>query len=87
MAKNDKVKIVTNIYGREYTIVGEETTDHLYQVARTVDEMMREIGTHNQTLDSSRLAVLTAINATHDYIKLEEKYRELEMELAQLKGR
>lgn len=87
MAENNKSKIVTKIYGREYTIVGEETTDHLHLVARTVDEKIREISAHNQALDSGRLAVLTAVNATHDLLKLEEKYRELERELAQLKGR
>ncbi|EMV4814772.1 cell division protein ZapA, partial [Listeria monocytogenes] len=28
-----------------------------------------------------------AVNATHDYLKLEQKYLELEQELARIKGR
>ncbi|MBC8930269.1 cell division protein ZapA, partial [Escherichia coli] len=30
---NERNKVVTTIYGREYTIVGVETTDHLRKVA------------------------------------------------------
>ncbi len=48
---------------------------------------MHEIGSQNHALDSGRLAVLTAVNATHDYLKLEQKYLELEQELARIKGR
>lgn len=33
---------------------------------------MHEIGSQNHALDSGRLAVLTAVNATHDYLKLEQ---------------
>ncbi|AQY50949.1 hypothetical protein PWEIH_12785 [Listeria weihenstephanensis FSL R9-0317] len=87
MADNTRNKLTTTIYGREYTIVGVEPIDHLRHVARLVDEKMHEIGVQNRTLDSGRLAVLTAVNATHDYLKLEEKYQELENELARIKGR
>ncbi|MBC6309382.1 cell division protein ZapA [Listeria sp. FSL L7-1582] len=87
MADNTRNKLTTTIYGREYTIVGVESTEHLRLVARLVDEKMHEIGTQNRSLDSGRLAVLTAVNATHDYLKLEEKYQELEKELARIKGR
>ncbi|MBC1615468.1 cell division protein ZapA [Listeria booriae] len=87
MADNTRNKLTTTIYGREYIIVGVETIDHLRHVARLVDEKMHEIGSQNRSLDNGRLAVLTAVNATHDYLKLEEKYQELEKELARLKGR
>ncbi|EUJ18650.1 hypothetical protein MAQA_08697 [Listeria aquatica FSL S10-1188] len=42
---------------------------------------MHEIGAQNRALDSGRLAVLTAVNMTHDYLLLLEKYRELESRL------
>ncbi|EUJ44375.1 cell division protein ZapA [Paenilisteria rocourtiae] len=87
MADNTRNKLTTTIYGREYTIVGVESTEHLRLVARLVDEKMHEIGAQNRSLDSGRLAVLTAVNATHDYLKLEQKYQELEKELARIKGR
>ncbi|EUJ18651.1 hypothetical protein MAQA_08702 [Listeria aquatica FSL S10-1188] len=29
MANNEKNRIITTIYGQEYTIVGSEPTDHL----------------------------------------------------------
>ncbi|MBC1520723.1 cell division protein ZapA [Listeria aquatica] len=81
MANNEKNRIITTIYGQEYTIVGSEPTDHLKKVAQIVDGKMHEIGAQNRALDSGRLAVLTAVNMTHDYLLLLEKYRELESRL------
>ena len=55
------------------------------KVALSVDERMREIGQKNPGLDMTKLAVLTAVNAIHDYYKLLEKIEELELELNQEK--
>ncbi len=87
MTENQRNRITTTIYGREYTIVGTEPLDHLRKVARLVDEKMHEISEQNRALDSGRLAVLTAVNATHDYLLLEQKMKDLEEELAKYKGR
>jgi cell division protein ZapA len=46
-----------------------------------VDEKMREISTKNPSLDINKLAVLTAVNAVHEYIKLKEDYERLEQKL------
>lgn len=46
---------------------------------------MREINSMNPSLDTSRLAVLTAVNAVNDYLKLQEKFEELERENKRLK--
>ncbi len=87
VAENEKNRITTSIYGRDYTIIGSEPTEHLQHVAHLVDAKMHEINAQNRALDSGRLAVLTAINATHDYVLLEEKYNALKNELARFKGR
>ena len=51
-------------------------------MARLVDEKIREIGVRNAGLDTTRKAVLAAVNVMDDYVKLQEKYdsaiRELE---------
>ena len=80
-----KNRINVEIYGQQYTIVGDEATSHLRKVALSVDERMREIGQKNPGLDTTKLAVLTAVNAIHDYYKLLEKIEELELELNQEK--
>lgn len=48
-------------------------------VASIVDDKMREINEKNPYLDINKLAVLTAVNVVHDYLKLKE-------ELERLKG-
>lgn len=54
-------------------------------VASMVDDKMREINSHNSQLDIAKLAVLTAVNAVNDYIKVKEQLELLEEELKRLK--
>lgn len=86
MADEQKTRVAVEIYGQTYTIVGTETTAHVRHVASLVDERMREISVRNPYLDSSKIAVLTAVNSVHDYLKLEEKVQQLEEEVKRLKG-
>ncbi|WP_246483945.1 cell division protein ZapA [Heyndrickxia vini] len=81
----EKNRITVGIYGHQYTIVGEDSANHIRQVASLVDEKMREIKSKNPSLDTSKLAVLTAVNAVHDYLKLKEKAEILEKQLQHLK--
>jgi len=81
----EKNRITVEIYGQQYTVVGEESEEHILQVARIVDKKMREIARRNPSLTTSKLAVLTAVNAVHDYIKLKEKVEELEKEISKRK--
>ncbi len=68
-----KSRIIVDIYGQQYAIVGTETTAHIQEVARRVDEKMRAFS-QREDLDTSKLAVLTAVNFAHDYMKLLEEY-------------
>lgn len=74
-----------DIYGQQYTIVGTESTSQIRYVCSKVDDKMRDINSMNPSLDTSRLAVLTAVNAVNDYLKLQEKFEELEREIKRLK--
>ena len=73
-----KNKVSVQIYGHTYQIVGPESTGHLRLVATMVDEKMREIASHNKTLDINKLAVLTEVNAMHEYLKISERLEQLE---------
>ncbi|BDG37037.1 cell division protein ZapA [Parageobacillus sp. VR-IP] len=77
MAEQQKTRVTVDIYGQQYTIVGTESSSHIRLVASIVDDKMREISEKNPTLDINKLAVLTAINIVHDYIKLKEEYDRL----------
>ena len=74
-----------DIYGQKYKMVGSETSGHMRLVASIVDDKMREIHAHNKQLDIAKLAVLTAVNAVNDYIKVKEQLELLEEELKRLK--
>ena len=81
MLDDKKRKITVDIYGQQYTIVGEESSSHIRIVASMVDDKMREISAASPSLDTGKLAVLTAVNTVHDYLKLKEKINQLELEL------
>jgi cell division protein ZapA len=76
-----KTRTTVDIYGQQYSIVGTESISHIRLVASIVDEKMREINGKNANLDISKLAVLTAVNVVHDYIKLKDAYDTLEKEM------
>lgn len=69
-----KNRIAVDIYDQQYTLVGEENPEHMRYVARLVDEKIREIGVKSAGLDTTRKAVLAAVNVMDDYVKLQEKY-------------
>lgn len=86
MTDEQKTRIAVDIYGQTYKMVGTETSSHMRMVASMVDDKMREISKHNPALDSAKIAVLTAVNTIHDYLKLKELVEQMEEELKKLKG-
>jgi len=85
LSEQEKTRISVDIYGQNYKMVGSESSGHMRLVASMVDDKMREINSHNSQLDIAKLAVLTAVNAVHDYIKVKEQLELLEEELKRLK--
>lgn len=81
MSGDTRNRVTVDIYGQPYTIVGVESEKHIRQVAAMVDEKMREISVKNPSLDTSKLAVLTAVNAIHDFLKIQEQLNQLQLEL------
>ncbi|CAM3946976.1 cell division protein ZapA [Chryseobacterium sp. ISL-80] len=85
LSDTKKNRSTVDIYGQQYTIVGIESTSHIRLIASMVDDKMREIGSANPSLDTSKLAVLTAVNAVNDYIKMKDRVESLEAEIKRLK--
>ncbi len=85
LAEQEKNRISVEIYGQTYKVVGTESTGHMRLVASIVDDKMREISVHNPTLDNTKLAVLTAVNTVHEYLKLKQQVEALEEQLKKLK--
>ncbi|WP_409289691.1 cell division protein ZapA [Peribacillus sp. SCS-37] len=85
MSDHNKRKITVDIYGQQYTIVGAESSSHIRIVASMVDDKMREINAMNPRLDVSKVAVLTAVNVMHDYLKVKDELEQLKMLAARKK--
>lgn len=85
LKEEDKNRISVEIYGHTYNMVGTEGIGHMRLVASMVDDRMREINVNNPSLDSTQLAVLTAVNSIHEYLLLKERYEALEETLKKLK--
>jgi cell division protein ZapA len=85
LAETKKIRTTVDIYGQQYAIVGMESSSHIRLVASMVDDKMREIGSKNPSLDVSKLAVLTALNAMNDLVKLKDYVEKLESELNRVK--
>jgi cell division protein ZapA len=77
VTQNNKSRITVDIHNKSYTIVGEESASHVRLVASLVDQKMNEIQEANRHLDTTKLAVLTAVNTMNDYLKLKEDYAAL----------
>lgn len=78
MENTDKNRTTVEIYGTQYVIVGKESKEHIQLIASMVDEKMREIKSKNPSLNISKIAVLTALNAVNDYIKIKNELEMLE---------
>ncbi|WP_090741845.1 cell division protein ZapA [Mesobacillus persicus] len=85
MSDIKKTRTTVDIYGQQYTIVGPESASHVRLVASLVDDKMREISSLNPNLDTNKLAVLTAVNAVNDYLKVKDRIERLESEIQRLK--
>ena len=84
-----KNRVKISIDGKSFTLVGEETEEHMRQVAEYIDLKMTEIRQKAVavTLDSSLAYVLTSINVADDYFKEKAYTAELEGRLLGLTTR
>jgi cell division protein ZapA len=81
LSNSQKTRTTVEIYGQQYVILGAESLSHIRLVASLVDDKMREISSKNPSLNVNKLAVLTAVNAVNDYIKMKEQLEMLQDEL------
>ncbi|WP_017756060.1 cell division protein ZapA [Calidifontibacillus oryziterrae] len=77
MTRQNSKRISVDIYGHQYTIVGDENSSHIRVVSSIVDDKMREIHEMNPNLDTQKLAVLTAINIVNDYLNIKNEHEAL----------
>lgn len=73
-----KNKVVVKIMERDYTLVSEDSREHMQRVANYVDDKMHETFEGNKKLSTSMIAVLTALNIADELHKVLDEKIELE---------
>lgn len=71
-------KVEVNIYGKDYTVVGDQSPEHIARVAAHVDTKMKETAEAAPSAPLSAVAVLSAINIADELFATQEKTKEMD---------
>ena len=71
----EKTRTKVSIFGQEYIVIGEKSSNHIVKVAEEVDKLMTVIHKSNPSMPHSKIAVLAALNLADDLIKTKEDYQ------------
>ncbi len=73
MAKKTTVSTEIEVFGAVYPVRGEKDPEYLQELAARVDEKMREISRQVQTVDTGKIAVLTALNLADELVQCRQR--------------
>ena len=79
--------ILVQIFGREYKLRSRDSEQYVLKLARMIDDRMKAVEHSTKTVDSVRVAVLSALNLADDYCKLREEYSQRVLELEEEQSR
>ena len=65
-------RVKVNIYGNEYSILGEAEPEYILKLAEYIDGKMKEIGKSVTSGNTAQIAILTALNIADEYFQLKE---------------
>lgn len=83
----EKTRYKAVIADHTYTIIGQESKQHMDLVTKLVNEQLAELKHISPQTNDEQASVLLAINAISDQLKKQEKVLNLEQEIAELKKR
>ncbi len=67
-------RVSVEIYGEQYTVRGDADEAYMHDLARRLDQRMRELAARRPQLSTNQLAVLTALNTLDELVRLESQY-------------
>lgn len=80
---NQKRRTKVLINGKEYTIVGDKSAAHVELVAETINEQLEELNSLLTSLSKEEQAILMAVNAVSDQVKMQQELIALEEKIKQ----
>ena len=75
---SDLSDVRVEIFGSKYRIVSTADPEHIREVARYIDEKMREVAQSFSLRTHSKIAVLTAVNLADELFMIEEEGRRID---------
>ncbi len=79
----EKIKTTVRIAGREYTMSGTDSEEHMHRVAEFVDRKMDELSRVTR-MPSNMVSVLTAMNVSDELLKAQDENTRLRKEMLEL---
>lgn len=64
------------IFGQTYSVRAEGDSTYVHDLARFVDSRMREVADRTATVDTTKIAILAALNITDDLKHAERQRRD-----------
>ncbi len=90
MAAEKTEPIEVEIFGSVYHVRGEKDSEHLQSLAEMVYRKMREIGQHVSTVNTSKIAILAALNLADELVQVRKEQEgertEIDSKVADLAG-
>ena len=66
-------KVIVNIFGEEYPIIGNDDPAYINRVAEYVDTKMKEVASISRSKARDKLAILTALSIASELTERTEK--------------
>ena len=82
----EKKKVVVEIFGEVYPLKSDEPADYVCQLAKLVDDNMRDVAKKTRSFSGTKIGVLAALQLADEYCKLKKDYDELLALLEEPKG-
>jgi cell division protein ZapA len=64
------------IFGQTYSVRADGDSSYVHDLARFVDSRMREVADRTATVDTTKIAILAALNITDDLKQVERQRRD-----------
>jgi len=76
-------RLTVEIFGHQYTLKGEADETYARELATFVDRKMNEMAGHTKGVHPTKLAILAAINISHELFQLKNRQQEKEASLGE----
>ena len=81
MAGKSTISTEVEIFGSVYQLRGEQDPAYLQELAKLVDQKMRDIGSQVPMVDSGKIAILAALNLADELVQCNNQQEEERVEI------